>query len=103
MNTSTPTPASASLLAVFFQAGFSVAKSLRSPSVPCSLGSSRLARGPGPKLGRVAVAQMTLPPVAWRAESAEFKVGSKADSGFLIEEKMLGIRLRRDVMTFLNN
>ena len=102
MKTSTPTPASASLVAVFFQSGFSVANSFRSASVPWSLGSSRLDSGPGPKLGKLAMAQTTLPPVAWRAESAEFNVGSKADSGFLIEEKMLGIRLRSEVITFLN-
>lgn len=42
MKKSTPTPASANLLAVFFQAGFSVVKSLRSASVPWILGSSRI-------------------------------------------------------------
>lgn len=40
--------------------------------------------------------------MAWRAESAEFKVGSKADSGFLIDEKMLGIRLSSEVITDLD-
>lgn len=102
MNRSKPTPASANLLAVFFQAGFSVVKSFRSASVPASLGSSRIAKCPGPQVGKLATAQTIFPPVACSAESAEFNVGSKADSGFLIEEKILGIRPRREVITDLN-
>jgi hypothetical protein len=60
-------------------------------------------KGPGPKLGKLAIAQITLPPVAWSAERAAFNVGSKADSWFLIAEKMLGIRLRSEVITVLKN
>jgi hypothetical protein len=71
------------LLAVFFQAWFSVLNSLRSASVPWIFGSSLIDRAPGP-VGRLAIAQTILPPVACSAESAEFNVGSKADSGFLI-------------------
>ena len=54
-------------------------------------------------MGKLASAQTILPPVACSAESAAFNVGSKADSGVLMEEKMLGIRLRREVITDLDH
>ena len=101
MNKSTPTPASANLLAVFLQAGFSVVNSFRSASVPWILGSSRTDNCPGPHVGRLAVAQTTFPPVAWSAERAAFNAGSTTGSGVLMCEKMEGIRCKRDVMTDL--
>lgn len=102
MKKSTPTPASAILLAVFFHAASSVVYNLRSPSVPCRLLSSRCSDSfPGPHVGRLASAQTILPPVGCSAERAAFKVGSNADSVFLICEKMVGIRARRDEMTDL--
>lgn len=84
MKRSTPTPASANLVAVFFQAGFSVVNNLRSASVPCNLGSSRTESCPGPQVGKLATEQTTLPPVGCSDARAALSAGSKAGSGFLI-------------------
>ena len=60
-----------------------------------------MASAPGPQVGRLAIVPIILPPVACRADRAAFKAGSNAGSGFLIWEKIDGMRLRRDVMTSL--
>lgn len=83
MNKSTPMPASANLPAVFRQSAWSVVKSFRSASVPCTLGSSRITNAPGPEFGRLDTAAMTFPPVACRADNAAFSAGSNATSGVL--------------------
>lgn len=56
---------------------------------------------PGPQVGRLAIVPIILPPVACRADRAAFKAGSNAGSGFLMWEKIDGMRFRREVMTSL--
>lgn len=101
MKKSTPTPASASLVAIFFHAGFSVVNSLRSASVPWILGSSRIDSCPGPQVGKLATEQTTLPPVGCSADRAALSAGNNAGSGFLICWKRVGIRCSSDVITDL--